>query len=197
MEKPKHIWVSLWAKAGLGLDLLAALYEKPNLREGEGEGGDIKASVSCVGRKKERRSHFYLAKQRREAAFGAKSCQVPSSHWARSTKWAWTWWGANEGNAAAVEDVPQKTSWETNDLTGLQVPKEPGGGLGRAGECPVSDCCRRGGSNWREERKMWIFGDVSGTPVAVRFSLREASKLFGSQEGKRGGKGSRNQEKMA
>lgn len=26
--KPEHIWVQLWAKAGLGLGLLAASYEK-------------------------------------------------------------------------------------------------------------------------------------------------------------------------
>lgn len=53
--------------------------KKPNPREeGEEEGGDIKAATSCVRRNKERRSRFYLAKQRSEAAVGAKSCGEPS-----------------------------------------------------------------------------------------------------------------------
>lgn len=28
VEKPQRVWVQLWAKAGLGLDLLAASHEK-------------------------------------------------------------------------------------------------------------------------------------------------------------------------
>lgn len=146
---------------------------KPNLREeGEGEGGDIKAAISLC--------RFCLAKQRSEATVRAKSCWIRSSHRARNVKRAYTWWGANEGNAVAVEDIARKTAGKPVTSQGCKSQKshEAQKSHGRASLCAVSGCHGR-----KEARKMWIVGHVSGSSVAVRVSWREASKLLQQARG--------------
>lgn len=140
--------------------------KKPNPREeGEGEGGDTKAAMSCVTRNKE-------TKQRSEAV--AEELPGPQQWPGQGPKLgldlARSKWKKQHGYGRCTP----KKGWETDDLTGLYV---PGGGPRRADGCPVIEHHGKRGSDWREERKMWILGDVSGPSAAVKFTWREATKL--------------------
>lgn len=168
----------LWISFGLAFCLIWKTWSR---RRRRGERWWDQSCLMSEGIKK--RSCFCLV------AVGASSCQVPSWHWAR----AWRWWGVNEGNIAAVEDITQKKARKL-DLTELQVRKSED--LGRESRWVSCVCHRKRGSDCRQDRKTWILEMFLGLQLWWGSPEKPPANFFGSQGGKGWGCASRNQ-KMA